>query len=387
MVGDREIRWDTYLGEFDVVRVTITDFLSNKGVGDLIDCLTNEVTCELMDAHPEVTFGKRISLRTVMGKIYARCGRQFVIVIDEWDAIFREYTEDTAGQIAHLDFLRDWLKDKEYIALAYITGILPIKKYGKHSALNMFREYSMTQPLQLAPFMGFTSEEVKQECVSQRIDYAGFEARYDGHRLSNTISEEMVLDGETIDETLYRDYETYCPYSVVNAMLNKQFANYWNQTETYEALHKYIEWDFDGLARDVAVLMDGGRVHVDIAGYQNDMTTFNTKDDILTMLVHLGYLAYDSHTKHVFIPNREVHAVFETSTRANSWDAVFRSLEMSRQLLEATWAGEEQKVADSVEQAHNQAANKTYNNEAALSYSIQLEQGTEGTGEKEQGTG
>lgn len=236
----------------------------------------------------------------------------------------------------------------------------------------MFREYSMTQPLQLAPFMGFTSEEVKQECARQRIDYAGFKAWYDGYRLSNVISEEMVLDGETIDESLYRDYETYCPFSVVNAMLNKQFANYWNQTETYEALHKYIEWDFDGLARDVAVLMDGGRVHVDIAGYQNDMTTFNTKDDILTMLVHLGYLAYDSHTKHVFIPNREVHAVFETSTRAGSWDAVFRSLETSRQLLEATWAGEEQKVADSVEQNHNQAANKTYNNEAALSYAIQL---------------
>lgn len=124
-----------------------------------------------------------------------------------------------------------------------------------------------------------------------------------------------MLKEETVIPSESRLYEIYSPYSVVKALISKQFANYWNQTETYEALQPYIEWNFDGLKEDIVLLMSGGRVKVDISGYQNDMTTFHTKDDILTMLIHLGYLGYDCVREELFIPNREVMQVFKTSTR------------------------------------------------------------------------
>lgn len=139
--------------------------------------------------------------------------------------------------------------------------------------------------------------------------------------------------------------DLYSPFSVVCAMLSKQFANYWNQTETNEALKQYIEWNFDGLKEDVIVLMNGNRVPIDITGYQNDMMTFHSKDDILTMLIHLGYLGYDMEAKEVFIPNQEVLQVFKASTKERDWTVTFRALQNSRKLLEATWACEQDTVS------------------------------------------
>ncbi len=92
-------------------------------------------------------------------------------MIDERDAVFRVRQADEDGQTEYLDFLRDLLKDNEHIALAYMTGILPIKKYGDHSALNMFTEYSMMAPRQLAPYTGFTEEEVKELCAKYSMSY------------------------------------------------------------------------------------------------------------------------------------------------------------------------------------------------------------------------
>ena len=282
--GDKELKWDGYLGQFDVIRIVMTDFFKGgTTIDDAIVKLQKLIVRDLSKEYPDVDYFDKTDLLQSMQDVYSEKKIQFVIIIDEWDSIFREYKEDKDGQKKYLDFLRDWLKDKEYIALAYMTGILPIKKYGKHSALNMFTEFSMIQPQQLAPYVGFTSEEVEDKCREKKLDYSGFKSWYDGYRLSNKVSTEMIPEGESVDTTIYREYEIYSPFSVVSAMLSKQFANYWNQTETYEALQQYIDWNFDGLKEDVAILMDGGRVAVDITGYQNDMTTFNSKDDIFTM--------------------------------------------------------------------------------------------------------
>lgn len=182
----------------------------------------------------------------------------------------------------------------------------------------------------------------------------------------------MLADGAESDAADNTVYEVYSPYSVVNAILTRQFDNYWNQTETYEALQQYFDMNFDGLKEDVAILMDGGRVSVDIAGYQNDMTTFYSKDDILTMFIHLGYLGYDRDTREVFIPNQEVLQVFRSSTKSRDWTMTFRALQNSRRLLEATWNCDEETVAELIEAAHNRAGNQTYHSEAGLSYAIQL---------------
>lgn len=123
----------------------------------------------------------------ICSRVYAATEKQFVIIIDEWAAVFREWKEDQEGQEQYLDFLRDWLKDKSYAALVYITGILPIKKYGKHSALNMFTEYSMTWPMQLAPYTGFTENEVRRLCADYNMSYKDVYDWYDGYLVSDLI--------------------------------------------------------------------------------------------------------------------------------------------------------------------------------------------------------
>ena len=373
MAIDDGAKWDQYLGQFDVIRLVMTDFFRlGSTVEAGLERLQKLILRDLISEYSKVDYFDKDDLIQSLQDVYTETNKQFVIVIDEWDAIFREFKDDKEGQKRYLDFLRDWLKDKEYIALAYMTGILPIKKYGKHSALNMFTEYSMIQPRQLAPYVGFTSLEVEEKCKEKKLNYSGFKSWYDGYRLSNRVSDEMIPEGESVDETVYREYEIYSPYSVVNAMLSKQFGNYWNQTETYEALQQYIDWNFDGLKEDVAVLMNGGRVSVDITGYQNDMTTFHSKDDILTMLIHLGYLGYDNDKKELFIPNKEVLDVFKSSTKNRDWSVTFRALQNSQKLLEATWNCDKEIVAELLESAHDKAGNKTYHSEAGLSYAVQL---------------
>lgn len=364
--------WDRWLGQFDVIRLVVTDFFNReRTVSEAISTIRQRILDELDEMYPGTRFDAKDFVFSIE-KFYRRTHNQFVIIIDEWDAVFRERKDDRDGQKMYLDFLRDWLKDKEYIALAYMTGILPIKKYGKHSALNMFDEYSMTFPMQMASYAGFTAMEVQHLCADWGLSYSELENWYDGYRLSNTVSPNILAEGADLDMDSYRVYEIYSPYSVVKAIRNKRLENYWNETETYEALQQYIEWDFDGLRETIAVLMDGGCEEVDISGYQNDMTTFHSKDDILTMLIHLGYLSYDSETKKVFIPNREVMDVFRSSTKTRDWTMTFRALQNSERLLRATWKGDEETVAELIEAAHNKAGNRTYHSEAGLSYAIQL---------------
>ena len=167
-------------------------------------------------------------------------------------------------------------------------------------------------------------------------------------------------------------YSLYSPLSVVEATTTGIIKDYWNKTETYEALAEFIEMDYDGLKEAVAFLMDGGRLAIDTSTYQNDMTTFHGRDDVLSLLIHLGYLGFDDKKSEVFIPNREILDEFRSSTKGVEWKPVFRSFHLSQEILKATLDKDSDKVAELLEEAHNRAGNKTYNDEAALSYAIQL---------------
>ena len=372
--GSGKKNWDEHLGEFDVIRIVVTDFMDDAdSVEDVLQNLTNEVTEELAEEYPSVSFGNKVKLRTAMNKIYGKEKRQFVIVIDEWDAVFREWKDDSEGQKRYLDFLRDLLKDKPYIALAYMTGILPIKKYGRHSALNMFTEYSMIFPRQMARFTGFTEEEVLKECDRYGRDYEKVRDWYDGYEVSDIIPpdpehEEFRKTGKSPEA---ERYSLYSPLSVVEAMTTGVIRDYWNDTETYEALAEYIRKDYDGLKDAVALLMDGGRIKIDLSTYQNDMTTFSGRDDILALLIHLGYLGYDYETGEVFIPNREILDEFRASTKSSEWITTFESFELSQELLKATWKEDSERVAELLEKAHDRVGNRSYNDESALSYAVQ----------------
>ena len=364
--------WDEYHGKFDVIYLVMTRFFKSRlTVSEALSNMQKLVIRDLKRTYPDIDLPDDNDLIQTIYDVYSTTGKQAVVIIDEWDAVFRERPNDKEGQEEYLDYLRDLLKDNSYIALAYMTGILPIKKYGQHSALNMFTEYSMMAPRQLAPYTGFTEEEVKALSLKYGMDFEAVSNWYDGYLVSDRIPPEKR---EEYREGKYEGhrFSIYSPLSVVESMTTGVIKDYWNKTETYEALAEYIRMDYDGLKEAVALLMDGGRLAIDTSTYQNDMTTLTGRDDVLSLLVHLGYLGFDDERSEVFIPNREILDEFKTSTKGKEWTGTFRSFEASRRLLEATWNGDEAKVAELIEDAHNQAGNKTYNNEAALSYGIQL---------------
>ena len=364
--------WDKYLGKFDVIRIVMTRFFkADVGVRESLNQLQRAVIRNFRKEYPDVELLSDDDLIQTMEDVYGEVDRKVVIVIDEWDEVFRVRPDDKKGQTIYLDFLRDLMKDNSQVALAYMTGILPIKKYGEHSALNMFTEYSMMAPCELAPYTGFTEEEVKGLCNKYKCDYAQVKAWYEGYVVSGIIPPEKREEYREGKYTCHQ-ISIYNPLSVVRSMTTGQIKNYWNKTIAYEALAQFIRRDYGGLKEAVALLMDGGRLVIDTSTYQNDMTTFTGRDDVLSLLVHLGYLGFDNESSEVFIPNREILDEFKTSTGGEEWVSTFKAFEISLQLLEATWQGDEEKVAQLVEDAHNQAENMIYNDEAALSYGIQL---------------
>ena len=152
--------YQKYLNQHNVIHLNMQDFLSmTSTVDDMLELLSEEITEELEEWF-QIKNNRNI-LTLYLSKIFSKTHEAFVFVIDEWDCIFREYKDDKVAQKKYLDFLRNLLKDKPYVELAYMTGILPIKKYGTHSALNMFKEISMLNPTPLEQFMGFTEQEVK----------------------------------------------------------------------------------------------------------------------------------------------------------------------------------------------------------------------------------
>lgn len=212
-------------------------------------------------------------------------------------------------QKEYLDFLRGLFKGAEYVDLAYMTGILPIKKYGEHSAVNIFDEYSMISPKNLGEYFGFTENEVKEQCAIHGVEYGEVEKWYDGYCLGKL--------------------HIYNPKSVADVLMWKEFQSYWTGTETYEALKIYIDMNFDGLKEAVVEMLGGGRCKINPSTFQNDMTTFQIKDDVLTLLVHLGYLTYDKNTSEVMIPNLEITQEFMRAVKVGGWDGLIQSLNRS----------------------------------------------------------
>ncbi|MBO4373890.1 MAG: AAA family ATPase [Lachnospiraceae bacterium] len=309
--------WDKYLGKFDVIRLVMTDFFKEGTDTDkAISKIRDRILKELSQEYPDVEYDAD-DLFYSMELFSKKNERLFVIIIDEWDAVFRESREDIKGQSSYLDFLRDWFKGKDYIALAYMTGILPIKKYGRHSALNMFDEYSIISPMQMAPFTGFTAEEVEDLCRKYGRDPGRIREWYDGYEVSDIIPPDPghKVQKATGKEIPARHYQIFSPLSVVKAVTTGYIQNYWNKTENYEALAEYIRMNLDGLKDAVALMMEGGSVKADISTYQNDMTTFTCRDDVFALLINLGYLKYNSETTEVSIPNREILDEFKTSTK------------------------------------------------------------------------
>ncbi|WP_455503700.1 AAA family ATPase [Blautia sp.] len=350
-----------HLNQYDVVKINIQEFLSaTHTVNDMLDMIRRYLIFDLTENFQEVRYRDENNLVQVMKDIFSKTGRSFVILIDEWDCLFREYKEDQEAQRLYLDFLRAWLKDKEYVALAYMTGILPVKKYGSHSALNMFTEYSMTNPGNLSEYFGFTEHEVELLCGEYNMSFQEAKAWYDGYELVSYSRDKQIC------------HSMYSPKSVVEAMMRHQYGTYWNQTETYEALKIYIQMNMDGLKDAVVRMLAGECVVINTGTFTNDMTTFASKDDVLTLLVHLGYLTYDNEKHTVSIPNREVAQEYINAISTMNWQEVITSVNDSRKLLEAMWEMDEEKVAAGIDKAQEEISILQYNDENSLSCTINL---------------
>ncbi|MDE7212891.1 MAG: ATP-binding protein [Lachnospiraceae bacterium] len=351
---ESEPTFKRYLNKYDVIFLNMQQFLSRAKNQEMTQYLECAVIREIRKVYGGMFPEQETMLAAVLEQVYLETGRKFIFLIDEWDCVMREKQDSEKLQEHYLDFLRNLLKDQPYVALVYMTGILPVKKYGTHSALNMFWEYSMTDQKALEEYTGFTEEEVKELCGRFGLDFAQTSSWYDGYRF-----------------TKFR--HIYNPRSVVEAMLCHKFSNYWTSTETYDALKIYMDMDFDGLRGDIVRMLGGGYVPVNTRSFQNDMLHFRTKDDVLTLLIHLGYLAYDSEEKEAFLPNKEIMEEYENAMSTGGWDEMIQIFQLSEKLLSDTLKKDEKSVANGLDKAHMQVASVlTYNDENSLACAVQL---------------
>lgn len=343
-----------HLNKYNVIFLNMQTFLSRThDIAKMKQLIEKSILRDLFKSYPDIDYLDKSNLVSTFMDIYSETSDTFIFIIDEWDCIFREYPTDTNAQVIYLDFLRNLLKDQSYVALAYMTGILPIKKYGSHSALNMFDEFSMANPGPLASFVGFTESEVKCLCQTYHMDFEEMKRWYDGYCFEGSM-------------------HIYSPRSVISAILTKTFDNFWNKTETFEALKNYIILNYNGLKDTVIELLAGNRKKININTFSNDMTTFQSADDILTLLVHLGYLGYDFHTKEVFIPNSEITTEFCNAVESAGWNTVVQSIQKSETLLTATLNKDCNIVSELLSDTHMETSILTYNDENALACTISL---------------
>ena len=346
--------YKAHLNHYDVIYIDMTGVKpATDGFHSLVPFLTERLTVELMKAYPGIPVSADFSSKLV--NAVERAGNRFIAIIDEWDAPIREAPET---QKEYLEFLRSLFKNSgvtsKVFAAAYMTGILPIKKDGSQSAISDFQEYTMVYPSQFAEYVGFTEKEVQEICIEKSIDFASMKQWYDGYAFDGVGS-------------------VYNPNSVMRAVRNKRFRSYWPETSASDNLMEYISMDKEGLGKTIAEIIGGVEKPVDTNGFSNDLITFRNQDDVLTLLIHLGYLAYDEDTGSVRIPNEEIRLEFARAIRDDKRPDTMQRIRDSEQLFLDTIHMNEEAVATQIEKVHMQETSPLHaHNEQTLRAVLQL---------------
>ena len=348
-----------HLNRYDVIYLDMTNILGKTRPEQLTEFITRSVIRELKKAYPEYPEAEGEDLSGALDEALVHAveytGNKFIMIIDEWDAPIRE---TPVIEKEYLQFLRMLFKGSgttsKIFAAVYMTGILPIKKDGSQSAISDFNEYTMLGPLQFAEYVGFTEQEVQELCAHYHCDFEKMKEWYDGYSLEDIGS-------------------IYNPNSVMKAVRSKRFLSYWTATSAAESLSWYISRDVQGLGRTIAELIGGIEVPVDINGFANDLTTFRNRDDVLTLLIHLGYLAYDVCTGKAHIPNEEIRLEFARIIHEDKRPATMKRVAESDRLIMDTIHMDEEAVAAQIEKVHLEATNPlNANNENSLRAVVQL---------------
>ncbi|MDY3848310.1 MAG: AAA family ATPase [Prevotella sp.] len=369
MKAEQDKSFETHLNRYVVIYLDVTSFTARPELRvNIVRYIQSEIIYELKNAFPDVKYKEGSDLMDTLASINQDTGEKFFFIIDEWDAICREFPDrqkmkgDPATVVPtildeYVMLLRRLFKTQDsdrVFAGAYLTGILPIKRYNTESALNNFCEYSMIRPGKMAKDLGFTYEEVEALCEKHEMDLHEMERWYDGYRIG-------------------RASRMFNPYSVFKAIRNEEYGSYWTTTGAYDSVITYIQMNFEGLKDDVIRMLAGERVSVNTLKFQNDMYIVKSKNDVLTVLIHLGYLAYDNDKKKCFIPNKEVADEFQNAVEDTAWTRIAKVLTDSESLLEATVSGNEQAVASAIELAHDENTSiLSYNDENSLACVLSL---------------
>lgn len=342
-----------HLNAHNVIYVNFNDYFGkNQSAREGISAVSSYLIKDLNYAFPGILENTE-NLALCLDMICQVTGEKFIFLADEWDCIFRIRKEKKEEQEEFLEFLRTLFKDKPYFELVYMTGILPIKKYNTGSSLNMFREFTMLEPKSLSPYFGFTEKEVEELCRRQnKLSIEELKEWYDGYSMGEWGN-------------------IYNPRSVAEALMEGKCCDYWNKTGGYSELEEYITMNFDGLGEAVTRMLAGEKAKVDVLGFSNDLDSFQDKDEVITALIHLGYLTYSE--GEVSIPNREIGEEFANSVKKLSWGTVTKLLKQSKELLAATCSKDADKVAAMLESVHDDMHElKEYNNEHTLKCVIHL---------------
>lgn len=347
----KDSSFETYLNKYYVLYLDMTSFVTRFHDKDIVKQIDSALKADVLEAFPDVAVKEDDDLMGCLIRICAATNKQFFFIIDEWDAICREFPAGISAMTDFVNWLRRMFKEVNASAVfsgVYMTGILPIKKYKTESALNNFWEYSMVEPRNMDCFFGFTKDEVKALAKKMNADYDELEKWYDGYHIGNETS-------------------MFNPNSVIQAVYNGRCRSYWASTGAYDAVANYINMNFQGLKDDIVKMLAGGRCYVDPTGFQNDMSVINTKDDVLTVLIHLGYLSYDWVESECYIPNREVEGEMINAIKANNWTHIVSGIDQSRDLLRATLEGDAEAVALGIEAVHDDSVRiLSYNDENSL---------------------
>ena len=343
--------FEQHLNKYPVIYLDMTGFTTRYHSDDIVDHVNAALKADVAKAYPQVPDREEYDLMDLLTNIHQVTGEKFIFIIDEWDAICREFKSDTQAMDRYVNWLRRMFKDvtgKYVFAAVYMTGILPIKKYKTESALNNFQEYSMVMPRNMARFFGFTKDEVKALAGKHGMDYDELEKWYDGYQVGDEPS-------------------MFNPNSVMQAVSAGYCESYWASTGAFDAVAHYISMNYEGLKDDIVRMLAGGRCRVNPTKFQNDMSIVRNRDDVLTVLIHLGYLSYDRREGECYIPNREVAGEMVNAVESNDWKPVVDAIELSRQLLRATLDGDEEAVARGVDAAHDENTSiLSYNDENSL---------------------
>ena len=344
--------FEKHLNKYPVIFLDLTSFMDGRQDDHVVTRIQEKLKADVKAAYPDVAVSQEDDFMETLLKVHDTTGESFFFIIDEWDAICREYAPGTAAMDQYVGWLRSMFKSVHASAVfagVYLTGILPIKKYNTQSALNNFAEYSMVEPRSMARYFGFTKEEVRTLARKYGVDFDEMEKWYDGYQIGDEPS-------------------IFNPNSVMQAIDAGRCRSFWAATGAFDTVSDYIRMNYEGLKDDVIEMLAGGRCKVDPTKFQNDMSVIRSKDDVLTVLIHLGYLSYNWRKDECYIPNKEVAGEMVNAVEANDWQGVVDALRKSEKLLKATLEGDEEAVAKGIELAHDENTSiLSYNDENSLS--------------------